>query len=76
MTKSGIIIRMPDIRRALMCGRGTAGWFKLRKLDYDRFLKEGFPIEELEEIDCVMAKQVCQTAREYHAERLKNGRYQ
>lgn len=67
--RSGIIIRMPDIRRALMCGRGTAGWFRLRGLDYDRFLNEGFPIEELEAIDCDMARQVCETARRHHAQK-------
>lgn len=69
MTSSGIIIRMPDIRRVLMCGRGTQGWFRLRGLDYDRFIREGFPIEELEAIDCLMARQVCSAARRQHEER-------
>lgn len=63
---SGIIIRMPEIRKVLMCGRGTQGWFKLRKLDYDRFIREGYPIEELEAIDCKMARQVCEAARKAH----------
>ena len=75
MTKaSGIVIRMPDIRRALMCGRGTQGWFRLRNLDYDRFIKEGFPIEELETLNCDMARQVCSLARIKHNEELTNGR--
>lgn len=69
MSRSGIIIRMPDIRRVLMCGRGTQGWFRLRGLDYDRFIREGFPIEELEAIDCLMAQQVCLAARRQHEER-------
>jgi hypothetical protein len=63
---SGIIIRMPDIRRALMCGRGTQGWFRLRNLDYDKFITEGYPIETLEAIDCDMARQVCAAARLHH----------
>ena len=67
---SKIVITMEDIRRALMCGRGAEGWFRLRKLDFDRFMREGYPIEELEAIDCEMAKQVCSKAREYHG-RLK-----
>jgi hypothetical protein len=62
----GIIIRMPDIRRALMCGRGTQGWFRLRNLDYDKFITDGYPIEELEAIDCDMARQVCAAARLYY----------
>lgn len=66
MTASGIIIRMPDIRRVLMCGRGTQGWFRLHKLDYQRFILFGFPIEELEAIDCLMARQVCAAARRRH----------
>lgn len=64
---AGIQIRMPDIRRALMCGRGVQGWFRLRGLDYDRFIREGFPIEELEAIDCEMSRQVCEAARKYHS---------
>lgn len=68
MTSSGIIIRMKDIRRALMCGRGAQGWFRLHHLDYDKFIAEGYPIEVLEAIDCGMAKQVCERARAYHAE--------
>jgi len=63
---SGIQIRMPDIRRALMCGRGVQGWFRLRGLDYDRFIREGFPIEELEAIDCEMSRQVCSAARQHY----------
>jgi hypothetical protein len=58
-----IIIRMPDIRRALMCGRGVQGWFRLRNLDYDKFITEGYAIETLEAIDCDMARQVCAAAR-------------
>jgi len=67
---SGIIIRMPDVRRALMCGRGPQGWFRLRGLDYDAFLANGLPIETLEAIDCEMARKVCAAARE----RAANGR--
>lgn len=63
---SGIIIRMPDIRRALMCGRGPQGWFKLRGLDYNRFIREGYPIETLEAIGDEMSRQVCAKAREYY----------
>lgn len=63
---SGIIIRMPDIRRALMCGRGTQGWFRLRGLDYDKFIREGYPIETLEAIDDEMSRQVCAKAREHY----------
>jgi hypothetical protein len=63
---TGIVIRMPDIRRALMCGRGTQGWFRLRGLDYERFIREGYPIEELESIEDEMARQVCSAARLHH----------
>jgi hypothetical protein len=66
---TGIVIRMPDIRRALMCGRGPQSWFRLRGLDYDRFIREGYPIEELEAIDCDMARQVCVKAREFHGQK-------
>lgn len=64
--RCGIVIRMPEIRRVLMCGRGPQGWFRLHKLDYDRFIREGFPIEELEAINCEMARQVCEGARRYY----------
>lgn len=52
-----------------MCGRGTQGWFRLRGLGYDRFIREGYPIEELEAIDCEMARQVCAAARIYYAKK-------
>jgi hypothetical protein len=65
-----IIIRMPDIRRALMCGRGVQGWFKLRGLDYDRFIREGFPIEELAAVDCEMSRQVCNSARQHYSKEI------
>lgn len=63
---SGIVIRMPDIRRALMCGRGPQGWFKLRGLDYDRFIREGYPLETLEAINDEMSRQVCENARAFY----------
>jgi len=59
-----LIIKMPDIRKVLMCGRGTQGWFRLHNLDYADFIKNGIAIEKLEEIDREMAAQVCRHARE------------
>jgi len=60
------IIRMPDVRRVLMCGRGARAWFRLRGLDFEDFCSNGIALHDLEKIDCKMAEQVVKGAREYY----------
>lgn len=56
-------VRMCHIREAKMCSRGTRDFFKKHGLDWDEFLKNGIPAEELESTGDAMAIRVSEVAR-------------
>ena len=64
MTEGPLIIRMPDIRRALMCSRGARTFFQAHNLDWQAFLKDGIPAEELAATGDAMALECVRIARD------------
>ncbi|WVW77411.1 tail assembly chaperone [Stenotrophomonas phage vB_SmaS_Bhz59] len=58
------MIKMEDLRRALMCSRGARVFFQAHGLDWDTFLKEGIPAEALEATGDVMALECVRIARD------------
>ena len=59
-----LIITMADIRKAKMCGPGVKEFLTKHGVSWERFIKEGIPIQELEHIDDVMLRQVIKVARD------------
>ena len=59
-----IIVRVHHIRGAKLCGNGTRAWFKHHGIDYNEFLANGLPIEQVEALNDGFAEQVCAVARE------------
>lgn len=57
-----MIIRMTDIRAAKMCSRGARAFFQTHGLNWEKFLQEGIPEEELLNTGDPMARQVVETA--------------
>jgi len=58
-----VIIYMSDIRAARMCSRGTRDFFKRHGMDWNKFLKEGLPVEQVINTGDPMAMQVVEVAR-------------
>lgn len=58
-----VLVRMTHVRRACMCSRGARDFFARHGLDWDRFLKEGIEVEQIEAIDDAMAADVARVAR-------------
>lgn len=63
---------MSDIRRARMCSRGARDFFVRHGLDWNKFLHEGIPAEELWNTGDPMAQEVVRVAQE--REESDNGR--
>ena len=55
-------IRMPHIRAAHMCASGARKFFKYHDLDWNKFLKEGIDVTEVEHIDDAMLRAVIRVA--------------
>ena len=51
-------VYMRHIRAALLCSRGTRGFFRRHGLDWGRFLAEGIPAEKLSATGDAMALRV------------------
>lgn len=60
---SGIRATMKHIRQCKMCSRGTRAFFAKHRLDWTGFLKQGVPVEALEQTGDAMAMQVAAAAR-------------
>jgi len=56
-------VRMADIRAAKMCSRGARDFFRRHDLDWEAFLREGVPAEQLLATGDEMARQVVEVAR-------------
>lgn len=54
---------MKHIRQCRMCSRGTRAFFARHGLDWTDFLKQGVPVEALEQTGDAMALQVVAAAR-------------
>jgi len=54
---------MADIRAAKMCSRGARDFFRRHDLDWEAFLREGVPAEQLLATGDEMARQVVEVAR-------------
>lgn len=55
--------KMKHIRQCRMCSRGTRAFFAKHGLDWSKFLKQGVPVEALEQTGDAMALQVAAAAR-------------
>lgn len=58
-----LIVTMRDVRAAKMCSRGPREFFKRHNLDWNKFLSEGIPAEELTATGDAMALHVVEVAR-------------
>lgn len=58
-----LIIRMPDLRAALMCSRGSRKFFEAHGLDWQDFLKNGIPASKLLATGDYMAQQLVEVTR-------------
>jgi len=56
-------VHMADIRAAKMCSRGARDFFRRHGLDWEAFLREGVPAEQLLATGDEMARQVVEVAR-------------
>lgn len=61
---SGIVVRMSHVRQAKLCSRGARAWAAEHQLDFQNFLAEGLPVEELEATGDAFALKACAVARE------------
>lgn len=58
-----VLVQMAHIRKAKYCSKGTREFFKKHDLDWNKFLSEGIPAEELEATGDFMAIEVTKVAR-------------
>lgn len=60
---TNIIVRMEHVRAARMCSRGARAFFERHNLDWNTFIREGLPVEQIEATGDAMALQVAEVAR-------------
>ena len=58
-----VLVRMAHVRAARQCSRGARAFFARHGLDWQRFLREGLPVEQIEATGDAMALKVCEVAR-------------
>lgn len=58
-----VMVRMEHVRAARQCSRGARAFFTRHGLDWERFLRNGVPVELLEATGDAMAIKVCEVAR-------------
>lgn len=63
MTIPDVTITMEHVRAARMCSRGARAFFERHGLDWQRFLAEGLPAEQIEATGDAMALKVVEVAR-------------
>lgn len=63
MSDTAVLVRMEHVRAARMCSRGARTFFARHNLDWERFLREGLPVEQVEATGDAMAIQVAEVAR-------------
>lgn len=63
MNGETVMVKMEHVRAARMCSRGARAFFVRHGLDWERFLREGLPAEQIEATGDAMAIQVAEVAR-------------
>lgn len=63
MKNERVIITMRHVRAAKMCSRGGREFARRHGLDWERFLREGIPAEQLEATGDAMALKLVEVAR-------------
>lgn len=58
-----VLVKMEHVRAAKMCSRGARAFFVRHGLDWERFLRDGLPVEQIEATGDAMALQVVEVAR-------------
>lgn len=58
-----IVVKMEHVRAAKMCIRGARAFFERHNLDWNTFIREGLPVEQIEATGDAMALQVAEVAR-------------
>lgn len=58
-----VTVTMEHVRAARMCSRGARVFFERHGLDWQRFLAEGLPAEQIEATGDAMALKVVEVAR-------------
>lgn len=62
-TQAPILVTMQHVRKAKMCSRGARAFFERHNLDWQKFLDEGLPVEQIEATGDAMALQVAEVAK-------------
>lgn len=70
---SGVRASTRDQRAAGLCVAGTDAWFKRYGLDYRKFCREGYPVEQLRATGDPLAEKVCIAAEKRAAEENSHG---
>lgn len=63
MSEGSVMVRMEHVRAARMCSRGARAFFLRHNLDWEAFLREGLPAEQIEATGDAMAIRVAEVAR-------------
>lgn len=58
-----IMVTVADVRAIKFCSRGARQWFTRHGLDYDRFLRTGLPVAEVDAVGDALSDQVAAQAR-------------
>ncbi len=58
-----VVVKMEHVRAAKMCSRGARAFFERHNLDWNTFIHEGLPVEQIEATGDAMALQVAEVAR-------------
>ena len=58
-----IVVRMEHVRASKMCSRGARAFFKRHNLDWNTFIRDGIPVEQIEATGDAMALKVAEVAR-------------
>jgi hypothetical protein len=62
MDKVPVLVTMKHVRQAHMCARGARAFFARHGLDYNRFLRDGLPVEQIRATGDAMAIKVAEIA--------------
>ena len=63
-----ITVKVHHVRAVGLCGSGVRAWFREHNVDYNEFLENGLPIEQVEALNDGFAEQVCAVARKEAAD--------
>lgn len=58
-----LLVTMLHVRQAKMCSRGARAFFERHNLDWQKFLEEGLPVEQIEATGDAMALEVAKVAK-------------